>query len=110
MVLAPLPEEVQPKLKQLQKAIKEAVPHVEEKISYSMPYYGYKGRFAYFAYAKNHVGLYLMPPLIAENKALLTDYTTSTATIQFPLDKDLPMPLIHKLLKIAVSYKDEKKK
>lgn len=102
------PEEVQPKLRQLQKAIKDAAPEAEEKISYAMPYYGYKGRLAYFAYAKNHVGLYVMPPIVEEHKAELAKYVTAKATVQFPLDAELPIALITKLVKAGVKKNESK--
>ncbi len=59
--IANAPEELQSKLKQLRKVIKDSAPEALEKISYGMPYYGYKGRLAYFAYAKEHIGLYIPP-------------------------------------------------
>ncbi len=96
------PKETQAKLHALRKAIKEAAPDAYEKLSYGMPYYGYKGRLAYFAYAKNHVGLYVMPPIVEQHNEELTDYKTAKATIRFPLDKDLPLPLIKKLIKAGV--------
>lgn len=102
------PKEAQEKLRELRDAIKEAAPDSLEKLSYGMPYYGYKGRFAYFAFAKNHIGLYLMPPLIDEHKDELKDYQTAKATIRFPLNKELPMPLIKNLLKIAVRNNEVK--
>jgi uncharacterized protein YdhG (YjbR/CyaY superfamily) len=93
------PQAARAKLKELRNIIKQAVPEAEEKISYSMPYYGYYGRLAYFGLAKNHVGLYLPPPVIAEYKTELIGYKTSIAAIQFPLDKKLPVALIKKLVK-----------
>ena len=62
--VAAAPKELQAKLKQLRAAIKSAAPSAMEKISDGMPYYGYKGRLAYFPYAKHHIGLYAMPPVI----------------------------------------------
>ena len=47
------PKEAQGKLKQIRRIIKAAAPKALEKLSYGMPYYGYKGRLAYFAHAKN---------------------------------------------------------
>lgn len=102
------PKETQSKLRQLRSLIKEAAPEAEEKISYSMPYYGYKGRLAYFAYAKKHVGLYLMPPLVQDHRKELEGYETSTSAIRFPLSENLPVPLIKKLLKAAVAQNERK--
>jgi uncharacterized protein YdhG (YjbR/CyaY superfamily) len=103
------PPEIQAKLKEIRKAIKEVAPEAEEKLSYGMPYYGYKGRFAYFAYAKKHVGLYVMPPVVADHKKELEGYETATATVRFPLDEPLPLPLIKKLLKAGKANNDAKK-
>src|SRR5690349_14229925 len=92
------PKELQSKLKKLRQTIKNAAPQATEKISYGMPYYGYKGRLAYFSFAKNHIGLYITPPVIQEHKKELETYSTATATIRFPIKEDLPILLIKKLI------------
>ena len=104
------PKEVQGKLKELRKAIKQTVPDAEEKLSYGMPYYSYKGRLAYFAFAKKHVGLYIPPPIIQEHKNELKDYETAKATIRFPLDKKLPITLIKKFIRARMKNNEAKKK
>jgi len=75
-----------------------------------MPYYGYKGRLAYFAYAKGHVGLYIPPPVLQDHKEELKEYSISTATVRFPLEEDLPIVLIKKLVKARATINEEKKK
>ncbi len=104
------PPEIQPKLKQIRKIIQEVAPDAEEKLSYGMPYYGYKGRLAYFAFAKKHLGLYIVPPVVDDHKEELKKYVTSTSTVQFPLDQDLPVALIKKLVKARIKINDEKSK
>lgn len=96
--IASAPKEVQSKLKALRKTIKETVPDAVEKISYGMPYYGYKGRLVYFANAKKHIGLYIPPPIIEDHRDELKKYGTSKSAVQFPLTEELPMPLIKKLV------------
>lgn len=96
------PKPVQGKLRQLRAIIRECAPGALEKISYGMPYYGYKGRLAYFAFAKSHVGLYITPPVIQEHKRELKGFETAKATVRFPLDKELPSALIRKLIKARV--------
>lgn len=104
------PEEFQQKLNQLRQVITESVPEAEEKISYGMPYYGYHGRLAYFALAKSHIGLYIPPPVIENHQGELKKYVTAKATIQFPINQALPLPLIKKLVKArAVINKTGKK-
>lgn len=108
--IANAPVAVQEKLNQIRAAIKEAAPKAEEKISYGMPYYGYKGRMAYFRLAKNHIGLYVMPPIVEVFKNDLKKYQTAKAAIQFPLDQDLPIALIKKLIAARVKINDENAK
>ena len=104
------PKETQTKLKELRAIIKGVVPKAEERISYGMPYYGYYGRLAYFAHAKKHVGLYVMPPVIQQHQKELGDYRTSKATVQLPLTKKLPVSLIKKLLRAGVANNAKKEK
>src|SRR2546423_1012456 len=96
--IAAAPREVRAKLKELRAAIRKAAPDAEERISYGMPYYASKGRLAYFAAFKNHIGLYVPTPVIEEHKSELKGYETAKATVRFPLDKKLPVGLIKKLV------------
>ena len=97
--IAAAPKEVQGKLKQLRATIRKTAPAAEERISYGMPYYAYKGRLAYFAAFTKHIGLYLTPPVIEEHERELRNYETAKATVRFPLDKKLPVMLIQKLIR-----------
>ena len=105
--IANAPEDLQSKLREMRKAIKDCAPEAQERISYGMPYYGYKGRLVYFAYAKKHIGLYVPPPVIKEHKKELKGYGTSMATVRFPLDKKLPVALIKKLVKARIKKNRE---
>lgn len=106
--IASAPEEARGKLKEIRKIIKSVAPEAEEKLSYGMPYYGYKGRLAYFAFAKKHVGLYVMPPVVADHRKELEGYETATATVRFPLDEELPIPLIKKLVTAGLKNNERK--
>ena len=107
--IAEAPEEAQGKLKQLRAAIKEVAPTAVERISYGMPYYEYKGQLAYFGLAKAHIGLYVPPPVIEEHKDELGDYETAKATVRFPLDKELPVALIKKLIRARMKKNEASK-
>ena len=102
------PKHMQPKLKQIRSIIKKIAPKAQEKTSYGMPYYGYNGRLAYFAYAKAHIGLYIPPPVIKDYKKYLKAYQTSKATVRFPLDEPLPIVLIKKLIKARMKLNEAK--
>lgn len=101
------PREAQAQLSLLRKIIKTTAPKADEKISYGMPYYGYKGRLAYFRIAASHIGLYIPPPIIAEHKKELKDYGTSKATVRFSLDEKLPAKLIQKLIKARMKKNEQ---
>lgn len=76
----------------------------EEKISYGMPFYDYKGRLVYFAAQKYYVGLYIPPPIIENHSKDLRNYTTTKSAIHFPNDKPISVELIKKLLKARIEY------
>ena len=108
--IAAAPREVHAKLKALRAAIKEAAPDAEERISYGMPYYAYKGRLAYFRHWKGLIGLYIPTPVVEEHNRELKAYETSNATVRFTLDKKLPVALIKKLVKARVKKNEARKK
>lgn len=103
------PKEVRPALNELRAAIKAAAPGAEERISYRMPYYGFKGRLAYFAAFKNHIGLYIPTPVVEEFKEELRGYETARAAIRFPIGKKLPVGLIKKLIKARLKKNEAKR-
>jgi uncharacterized protein YdhG (YjbR/CyaY superfamily) len=105
--IAQAPRGVQEKLKEVREAIKSVAPTAQEKISYGMPYYGYKGRLVYFRLARNHIGIYIPPPIVAEYKDELKEYKTATSTVRFPLDEKLPVSLIKKLVLARMRKNDE---
>jgi uncharacterized protein YdhG (YjbR/CyaY superfamily) len=107
--IARAPKEVQGKLKELRATIKSAAPKAEERMSYGMPYYAYKGRLAYFRHWKAHIGLYVPTPVIEEHERELRDYETAKATVRFPLEARLPLPLIRKLVKARVEKNEARK-
>ena len=108
--IASVPKAERSKLKGLRRAIREAAPDAEERISYGMPYYAYKGRLVYFQLWKKHIGLYVPTPIVEEHKSELRDYETNKATVRFPLDKKLPFALIKKLVRAQVKRNEAAKK
>jgi len=100
--IAAAPKEVQPKLRMVRAAIKEVAPSAEESISYRMPYYSYKGRLAWFGLQRAHIGLYLRPPVVEEHKRELKRYETTKAAVHLPLDKDVPVSLVKKLIRAGM--------
>jgi uncharacterized protein YdhG (YjbR/CyaY superfamily) len=64
--IAQAPKELQARLEELRATIKAAAPDAEERISYGMPYYKYKGRLVYFQLWKEHIGVYALAASVLE--------------------------------------------
>ncbi len=108
--IAAAPKGPQAKLVELRKIIKATARKADERISYGMPYYGYKGPLAYFGLWKAHIGLYIPTPVIEEHKRELEAYETTNATVRFPLDKKLPIALIRKLVMARMKKNEARRK
>ena len=93
------PKEVRGKLLQLRKIIRAAVPEAKEGISHRIPFYNYYGALVWFAAFKNHVSIFLRPPIIQEYKRYLSGYETTKSAVHFPLNQPLPASLIVRLVK-----------
>ncbi len=89
-------------LTKLRIAITQAAPNAQESISYEMPVYKQEGVVVYFGGFTKHVSLFPGPEAIAAFKEELTEYKTSTGTIQFPVNKPLPLTLVKKIVKLRV--------
>jgi uncharacterized protein YdhG (YjbR/CyaY superfamily) len=85
--------------------IKEAAPKAEERMSYGMPSYHYKGRLIYFSAFKTHVGVY---PSFQAEEHNLANYMAGKGTLRFPLNEPLPAALIRKLVKARVKEYEAK--
>lgn len=89
-------------LKQLRVTIRETAPEAEEVISYQMPAFKLNGMLVYFAGYKNHIGFYPTASGISAFKLELSHYKCSKGTVQFPLDKPLPLELIRKIVQFRM--------
>jgi len=96
--IAGAPQAARAHLRTFRRIVREAAPKAEEKMSYGMPYYSYHGRLAYFAYFRDHVSLFAMPPLAAYRKQL-GKHLTGASTIRFSFDERLPIGLLRKIVK-----------
>jgi uncharacterized protein YdhG (YjbR/CyaY superfamily) len=106
--ISEFPGDIQKKLRDLRAAIKKAAPKAEEKISYAMPTFAQHGNLVHFAAYKNHIGFYPAPTAIEAFKKELSAYEGSKGTVQFPLDKPIPLGLITKMVKFRLAQNLEK--
>lgn len=107
--IAAFPEDVQKILEQVRIAVKKAAHVAEETISYGMPAFRYKGRvIIYFAGYRNHIGFYATPSGHAEFAKELSKYKQGKGSVQFPLNKPMPLNLISRIVKFRVLQQAEK--
>lgn len=100
--------DVKERLEHIRQAIKTTAPKAEEVISYGMPAFKFHGMLVYFAAFKNHIGFYALPSGNEAFQKELSAYKQGKGSIQFPLDKALPLALIKKIVKFRVKENLEK--
>ena len=107
--IATFPGGVQKILEQVRVTVIKAAPGAEETISYGMPAFRYKGRvIIYFAGYKSHIGLYATPAGHAAFAKELSKYKQGRGSVQFPLDKPMPLNLIARMVKFRAKQQAEK--
>ena len=96
------PKETQKKLLQMLDCLRKSAPGAEESLKWGQPAFSYGWILFQFAAFKAHISLYPTPSVIQAFEKELTEYKTSSSTIQFSLDKPLPLPLISKITDLRV--------
>ena len=102
------PKESRKKLLEIYKCIKEAAPGAEESLKWGMPAFSYSRILVTFALFRHHIGFYPTPSAVEAFAKDLLIYKTAKGSIQFPLDKPLPLALIKKITKYRVRESKEK--
>lgn len=112
--IAGFPQDIQKILEEIRKTIKVAAPEAEEAIKYVMPTFVYKGNLVHFAAFKNHIGFYATPGGNEAFEKELSGYKSGKGSLQFPIDKPMPLDLISRMVKFRVQQNleraDKKKK
>jgi uncharacterized protein YdhG (YjbR/CyaY superfamily) len=101
------PKDVRNILEKVRQAIKESAPGAEEAISYQMPTFKLNGNLVHFAGYKNHIGFYPTPSGTEAFKKEIAVYRAGKGSIQFPIDKPIPISLIKKIVKFRVKESAE---
>ena len=105
------PKEAQQKLREMRACIRAAAPGAKEGLKWGMPAFSYRRILVTFAAFKHHIGFYPTPPAVKAFAKQLSGYKTASGSIQFPLDKPLPLDLIRKItaFRVRESVDDDKK-
>ena len=105
------PEVVRSKLEIIRSIIQQESPDAIELLSYQMPSFKLQGRIlVYYAAWKEHIGLYAFPSSLIRFKKELSGYHTSKATLQFPLEHEIPKNLLKKIIRFRIQEIEAKKK
>lgn len=96
-------QDVQILLKQIRATIKEKAPEAVESIAYGMPAYKTNEKpLVYFAGFKNHIGFYATPTGHYQFANELIKYKQGKGSVQFPLNKPIPLDLIKRIVEFRV--------
>jgi uncharacterized protein YdhG (YjbR/CyaY superfamily) len=108
--ISSFPEEIQTLLQQVRATIRESAPEAVEAIKYAMPTFILHGNLVHFAAYKNHIGFYPVPSGIEAFKEELSQYNGGKGSVQFPIDKPMPLELISRIVKFRVMENQAKSK
>jgi len=95
---------------QMWETISTAAPEATEDIKYAMPTFVLNGNLVHFAAFKNHIGFYPGPAAILHFSSELAAYKTSKGAIQFPVNQNLPLSLVTKIVQFRLAEQLAKKK
>ena len=108
---ATVPERARGALIKMREVIRSTAPSdATETISYGIPAFRHNGILVWFAAFSKHCSLFPTASVIEAFKSELKGYSVSKETIQFPVDKPLPIALIKKLVKARVAQNENKKR
>ena len=97
-------EDIRSVLENIRTTIRKAAPGALEMISYGIVAFKFHGKpLVYFAAFKNHIGFYPTPTGIEEFEKELSVYKQGKGSVQFPLDKPMPLKLIGKIVKYRMN-------
>jgi uncharacterized protein YdhG (YjbR/CyaY superfamily) len=83
--------------------IREAAPGATEGLKWNIPALWYQRILVTFAAFEHHIGFYPTPSAVKAFEKSLAKFKTSTSSIQFPLNKPLPLALIKKITAFRVN-------
>jgi uncharacterized protein YdhG (YjbR/CyaY superfamily) len=109
--IAAAPEAAQEKLHEMLTCIRAAAPGATESLKWGMPAFSYQRILVTFAVFKHHIGFYPTASAIKAFEKSLSKFTTAKGSVQFPLEKPLPLALIRKitLFRVRESLGEDRK-
>jgi uncharacterized protein YdhG (YjbR/CyaY superfamily) len=102
------PKEARTKLREMRACVRKAAPGAKESIKWRMPAFSYRRILVMFAVFKHHIGFYPTRSAMSAFAKELSTFTMGRGSIQFPLEKPLPIALIRKITALRVRESLEK--
>jgi uncharacterized protein YdhG (YjbR/CyaY superfamily) len=96
------PKDARKKLREMRACIRASAPGAKESLKWGMPAFSYRRILVTFVAFKHHIGFYPTPSTVRAFAKDLSKFTTAKGSIQFPLEKPLPLPLIRKITEFRV--------
>jgi len=96
------PKDAWKKLREMRTCIRKAAPGAEEGLKWGMPAFSYRRILVTFAAFKYHIGFYPTPAAVRAFSKELTRFATAKGSIQFPMEKPLPLSLIKRITTFRV--------
>ena len=105
------PKEARKKLREMRACIRKSAPGAKESLKWGMPAFSYRRILVTFAAFKQHIGFYPTPSAVSAFAKDLSRFATATGSIQFPLEKPLPLLLIREItaFRVRESIEQDKK-
>jgi uncharacterized protein YdhG (YjbR/CyaY superfamily) len=104
------PKEAQRKLREMRACIRGAAPGAKEGLKWGMPAFSYRRILVTFAGFRKHIGFYPTPSAVTAFAKELSKFSTAKGSIQFPLEKPLPLSLVRKITAFRVKESVEQDK
>jgi len=106
-----VPKESREKLREIRACIRKTAPGANESIKWGMPAFSNGRILVMFAGFKHHIGFYPTPSAVKAFAKDISGFKTAKGSIQFPLEKPLPLPLIRKMTAFRIrELKEEDRK
>ena len=105
------PPETRKRLRDMRDCIRLAAPGATEGLKWGMPAFSYRRILVTFAAFRHHIGFYPTPSAITAFAKELARFKTARGSIQFPLDRPLPLSLVRKMtvFRVRESTEDDRK-
>jgi len=105
------PKEARKKLREMRACIRKSAPGAKESLKWGMPAFSYRRILVMFAAFKHHIGFYPTPSAVRAFANDLSKLATAKGSIQFPLEKPLPLALIRKItaFRVRESIEEDRK-